>query len=68
MKIKINLGGITIILTTLLCILKVVGILKISWLWCFSLFWIPIALLIAILCLVVSVTFISSLIEIIFKS
>lgn len=66
MKIKINLGGITIILTTLLCILKVVGILKISWLWCFSLFWIPIALFIAILCLIVSVTFISSLLEIIF--
>lgn len=68
MKIKINLGGIAIILTVLLCILKTIGVLKISWLWCFSLFWLPIALLIAILCLVVSVTFISSLMEIIFKS
>lgn len=68
MKIKINLGGTTIILTVLLCILKLIGVLKISWLWCFSLFWIPIALFIAILCLIVSVTFVSSLIEIIFKS
>lgn len=68
MKIKTNLGGITTILTILLCILKLTGSLKISWLWCFSLFWIPIVLIIAILCLVVSVTFISSLIEIIFKS
>jgi hypothetical protein len=67
MKININLGGITIILTALLCILKVVGILKMSWLWCFSLFWIPVALFIATLCLVVFITFIVSLVEIIFK-
>lgn len=40
-KISINYGRGTIILTALLCILKLTGILTISWWWCFCLFWLP---------------------------
>lgn len=42
MKISIGVG--TIITTALLCILKGVGLINIPWLWCFGLFWLPIAL------------------------
>ena len=42
MKISIGIG--TVLITALLCILKGVGLMNISWLWCFGLFWLPIAL------------------------
>lgn len=42
MKISIGIG--TVIITALLCILKGASLINISWLWCFSLFWLPIAL------------------------
>ena len=41
---KISIGISTIIITALLCILKVTGLINISWLWCFGLIWIPITL------------------------
>lgn len=63
MKVKINLGGIAIIITALLCILKFVGILKISWLWCFSLFLIPIALFIAVVCFTLVIAFVVSIVD-----
>lgn len=51
-KITINLGGWQLALTALLCILKLIGILPISWWWCFCLFWLPFAILLALLGLV----------------
>lgn len=51
MKISIGVG--TVIITTLLCILKAAGLINISWLWCFGLFWIPIALGISLYILII---------------
>lgn len=70
MKISIGIG--TIIITALLCILKGVGLINISWLWCFGLFWIPIALgiglYILIITLIIVVVIGSSLIDFISNS
>lgn len=52
-KISINYSGSTILLTALLCILKAVGILNVSWWWCFCLLWLPFAILFALLGLAV---------------
>lgn len=43
-KITISFGSAQLILTALLCILKLTGILSISWWWCFCLIWLPFAL------------------------
>ena len=51
MKISIGIG--TVIITALLCILKGVGLMNISWLWCFGLFWLPIALGIGLYVLII---------------
>lgn len=48
-KLTINLGGWPLLLTALLCILKLTGILTISWWWCFCLFWLPFAIVLALL-------------------
>lgn len=53
---KINYGGGTIILTALLCILKLTGVLSIPWGWCFCLFWLPFVILFAILGVMVAIT------------
>ena len=51
MKISIGVG--TIIITAFLCILKGVGLINIPWLWCFGLFWLPIALGIGLYILII---------------
>ena len=51
MKISIGIG--TVIITAILCILKGVGLINISWLWCFGLFWLPIALGIGLYILII---------------
>lgn len=51
MKISVGIG--TIIITVLLCVLKVAGLITISWLWCFGLFWLPIALGIGLYILII---------------
>lgn len=68
MKISINLGGLTMTITVLLCILKLAGVLNISWLWCFSMIWLPIAFFVSLICLAALVVIIVSLVEVIFKS
>ena len=45
---KIEIGSVFIIITILLCILKVLNIISISWWWCFSPIWIPLALVASI--------------------
>ena len=54
-NIKINISGGTVLITALLCILKLTGILTVSWWWCFCLFWLPFAILIGFLGLVVAI-------------
>lgn len=44
-KITINLGGWPLLITAALCILKLTGVITISWWWCFCLFWLPFAIL-----------------------
>lgn len=53
---KITYGGGTVILTALLCILKLTGVLSIPWGWCFCLFWLPFVILFAILGVMVAIT------------
>lgn len=44
-NVNINFSCGTILLTALLCILKITGVLTISWWWCFCLIWLPFAIL-----------------------
>jgi hypothetical protein len=67
MKLKLKLFDIITVLTALLCFLKLFGILSISWIWCFSLIWLPIVTFILLLFIVIFIIFIVSLIEVIFK-
>lgn len=46
-NITIHLGGWPLLVTIVLCTLKLTGIINISWWWCFCLFWLPFALLFA---------------------
>ena len=62
-KVNINYGGGTIILTTLLCTLKLTGVINISWWWCFCLFWLPFALLFAFIAGIVALIVIFLLIS-----
>lgn len=50
--IKISLTSVSI-LTVILCILKLEGIITISWLWCFGFIWMPIAIFITIMFLII---------------
>lgn len=52
-RITIKFGSTQLILTALLCILKLTGVLSISWWWCFCLIWLPFALFIGVCLLLV---------------
>lgn len=52
---KVTYGSGTIILTALLCILKLIGVLSISWWWCFCLIWLPFAILFGLIGLFVAI-------------
>lgn len=54
MKITYGIG--TIILTALLCILKLTGVLSIPWGWCFCLIWLPFVILFMVLGVTVAIT------------
>ena len=51
-KITLNISGWPLLVTVLLCILKLTGIINISWWWCFCLFWLPFAILFGVLGLI----------------
>lgn len=51
-KVSIKFGSATVLITALLCILKVTGYLNISWLWCFCLLWLPFALVFGVIGLI----------------
>lgn len=55
-NVKIQCPSIAILLTGLLCILKITGVLSISWWWCFCLIWLPFAILFALIGLVSIIT------------
>lgn len=47
-----EVNEVIIIITILLCMFKLLGILNIAWIWCFTLIWFPI-----ILGLIISIIF-----------
>jgi len=53
-KITLNISGWPLLVTVLLCILKLTGIINISWWWCFCLFWLPFAIILAIVLIVIA--------------
>lgn len=48
-NVNINLSGINVLLTIILCILKVSNILNISWVWVLCPIWINLILILVIL-------------------
>ena len=46
-----KISSVLLILTIVLVFLKVGGLISISWLWCFSLVWIPFGLVMALIAL-----------------
>ena len=55
-NITIHLGGWPLLVTIVLCTLKLTGVLNIPWGWCFCLFWLPFVILFAILGVMVAIT------------
>ena len=55
-KVSVNIGGWPLLITALLCILKLTGVINISWWWCFCLFWLPFAIVFGIIGLFVVIT------------
>ena len=47
-NVTLNISGWPLLVTVLLCILKLTGVINISWWWCFCLFWLPFAIILAI--------------------
>jgi hypothetical protein len=52
-KITLNLGGWPLFITVLLCILKLTGVISISWWWCFCLLWLPFLIIIALVLIMI---------------
>lgn len=67
-KVAIHLSSWPLFITILLCVLKCIGIISISWWWCFCAYWLPIVivLLSVLLIFITTVIFllIASIIEI----
>jgi hypothetical protein len=62
-----KISNIFLILTILLVFLKVGGFISISWLWCFSLIWIPFGLIMSFMILCGIVLVLSIIVKIIDK-
>ena len=54
---KINIGNGFILLTVFLCILKVMGVFPVHWIWCFSLIWMPFAILFGLIVAILAIAF-----------
>jgi len=67
-KISIDFSDGTVFITFLLCILKLTGVLTISWWWCFCLFWLPFAILFGIIGLLILIIIPYALIGIIINT
>ena len=65
---KITVSSATIFITALLCILKLIGILNISWFWCFCLVWLPFAIFLGLIALIAIIIVIYAIIYVIFES
>ena len=54
---KINIGNGFIFLTVFLCILKVIGMFPLHWIWCFSLIWMPFTILFGLIVAILAIAF-----------
>lgn len=54
-EVSVNIGGWPLLITALLCILKLTGVISISWWWCFCLFWLPFAIVFGIIGLFIAI-------------
>lgn len=63
-----KLSSVFLILTILLVFLKIGGFISISWLWCFSLIWVPFALVMSLMTLCAIVIMLSIIVKIIDKT
>ena len=54
---KINICNGFIFLTVLLCILKAIGVFSFHWIWCFSLIWMPFAIVFGLIVAILAITF-----------
>lgn len=62
-----KMSSIFLTLTILLVFLKVGGFISISWLWCFSLIWVPFGLVMSLMTLCAIVIMLSIIVKIINK-
>lgn len=62
-----KISSILLTLTILLVFLKVRGFISISWLWCFSLIWVPFGLVMSLMTLSAIVIMLSVIVKIINK-
>jgi hypothetical protein len=67
-KISIDFSDGVVFIAFLLCILKLAGVLTISWWWCFCLFWLPFAILFGIIGLLILIIIPYALIGIIINT
>lgn len=67
-NITIHLSGWSLLITVILCALKIAGIISISWWWCFCVYWLPIVIILLSMLLIFITTviflLIASIIEI----
>lgn len=54
---KINISKWFILLTVFLCILKVIGVFQVHWVWCFSLLWMPFAIIFGLIVAILALVF-----------
>lgn len=54
-EVSVNIGGWPLLITALLCVLKLTGVISISWWWCFCLFWLPFAIVFGIIGLFIAI-------------
>jgi hypothetical protein len=63
-KFSINIGGWPLGITILLCILKLINIINISWWWCFCPIWLPFAIGAVLIVSIILIAIIHSIIAI----
>ncbi len=65
---KITVSSAIIFITALLCILKLIEIINISWFWCFCLVWLPFAIFLGLMALMFIITAIYAIIYVIIEN
>jgi hypothetical protein len=67
-KFSINIGGWPLGITILLCILKLINIINISWWWCFCPIWLPFVIGAVLIILIILVAIIYAVTEVLLEN